>query len=83
MNPLFNAMQGAGMFGGSQTPAMMKTVQNIMGMMKGQNPDAVVNMMMQRNPQFAQFMRQHQGHTPEQVAAQYGLDYNQIRAMMG
>ena len=83
MNPLFNAMQGAGMFGGSQNVSMMNTVQDIMKMAQGKDPNAIVNMMMQRNPQFAQFMRDHQGQTPEQVAAQYGLDYNQIRAMMG
>lgn len=83
MNPLLNAMQGAGMMGGSQNVQMMQTVQSIMNMLQGKDPNAVANMMMQQNPQFAQFVRNNQGKTPEQVAAQYGIDFNQIRSMMG
>lgn len=83
MNPLLNAMQGAGMMGGGQNVQMMQTVQSIMNMLQGKDPNAVANMMMQQNPQFAQFVRNNQGKTPEQVAAQYGIDFNQIRSMMG
>lgn len=83
MNPLLNAMRGAGMVGGGQNVQMMQTVQSIMNMVRGKDASAVANMMMHQNPQFAQFVRDNQGKTPEQVAAQYGLDFNQIRSMIG
>ena len=83
MNPLLNAMQGAGMMGGGPNTSMMQTVSGIMNMAKGKDPDAIVRMMEQKNPQFAQFMQQNRGKTPQQVAAEYGLDFNQIMSMMG
>lgn len=38
------------------------------------NPEAFAQMLAQRNPQFAQFMRENQGKTPEQIADAYGID---------
>lgn len=76
MNPLLNAMM-------PQQNNVAQTVSGIMNMVRGKDPNAVVNMMMQKNPQFAQFVRENQGLSEEQIAAKYGFDYGMIRQMMG
>jgi hypothetical protein len=47
--------------------------------MVGDNPDAFMQRMMQTNPQFAEFVNTNRGKTPEQIAADYGLDINPLR----
>ena len=47
--------------------------------MVGGNPDAFMERMMQTNPQFAEFVNANRGKTPEQIAADYGLDINPLR----
>ena len=46
--------------------------------MAGGNPEAFAQRLMQNNPQFADFVRQNQGKSPQQIAADYGVDYNLI-----
>lgn len=85
MNPLMqNAapMMGSNpMIGNMQ--AMMQQVRQIKQMLSGQNVDAVARMFAQKNPQFAQFQREVSGKTPQQVAQEYGLDWNMVRQMIG
>ena len=38
---------------------------------------------MRTNPQFAQFVKANQGKTPEQIAAENGIDYSTVRSLMG
>ena len=47
--------------------------------MVGGNPDAFMQRMMQTNPQFAEFVNANRNKTPEQIAADYGLDINPLR----
>lgn len=47
--------------------------------MIGGNPDAFMAQMMQTNPQFAEFVNANRNKTPEQIAADYGLDINPLR----
>jgi hypothetical protein len=54
----------------------------MIGMLRGQNPQQVALQMAQRNPQFAAFLQQNQGKTPEQIAADYGVDMNLVRELM-
>ena len=77
MNPLFAAMSG-----GNNMFSAMQNARNMVSMFRGQNPAAVMQMMAQRNPQFAQFMQSCQGKTPEQVCQEYGVDIEQLRQMM-
>ena len=59
---------------------------NMMGMLRaiaGDNPQAAFNSMMSNNPQFAQFVRENQGRTPEQIAQAYGVDFNEVRQLIG
>ena len=54
--------------------AMMGQLKQMVGMLRGQNPQQVALQMAQRNPQFAAFMQQNQGKTVEQIAAENGID---------
>lgn len=88
MNPL---MQGTS----NMAPAMgsnpvigniqnaVQQIRQIKQMLSGQNVDAVARMFAQKNPQFAQFQRDIAGKTPQQVAQEYGLDWNMVRQMIG
>ena len=62
--------------------AMMGQLKQMVGMIRGQDPRQVAQLMAQRNPQFAEFMRQNQGKSPEQIAADYGIDMNFVRDLM-
>ena len=62
--------------------AMMGQLKQMIGMLRGQNPQQVALQMAQRNPQFAAFLQQNQGKTPEQIAADYGVDMNLVRELM-
>lgn len=50
-----------------------------MSMIQGKDPQVIYNMMMQINPQFAQFVSQNQGKSLEQIAKDYGVDFNLIK----
>ena len=58
---------------------MMQMVNGIKQMMNGKNPDTVMNLFAQKNPQFAQFLQDNQGKSPEQIARDYGLDWNMVQ----
>ena len=61
---------------------MMGQLKQMVGMIRGQDPRQVAQLMAQRNPQFAEFLRQNQGKSPEQIAADYGIDMNFVRELM-
>ena len=48
------------------------------------NGDAggLINYMSQTNPQFAQFVQNMQGKTPEQAFKEFGLDYSQFAGIL-
>jgi hypothetical protein len=48
------------------------------------NGDAngLINYMSQTNPQFAQFVQNMQGKTPEQAFKEFGLDYSQFTGIL-
>lgn len=63
----------------------MALMQSIQGMVQGgQNPQVLVNQILQQNPQFARMI---QGQNVQQMAMeamrQQGIDPNQIAQMMG
>ena len=61
---------------------MMPMVNGIKQMMNGQNPDTVMKLFSQKNPQFAQFLRDNQGKSPQQIAQEYGLDWNMVQGFL-
>ena len=62
--------------------AMMGQIRQTVSMLRGQDPRQVAQLMAQRNPQFAAFLQQNQGKTPEQIAAENGIDMNFVRELM-
>ena len=62
--------------------AMMGQIRQTMSMLRGQDPQKVAQMFMQRNPQFAAFVQQNQGKTVDQIAAENGIDMNFVRELM-
>lgn len=85
MNPLMQGtppvINGNPMIGNMQD--MMQQVRQIKQMLSGKNVDAVAQMFAQKNPQFSQFQRDIAGKTPQQVAQEYGLDWNIVKQMIG
>lgn len=77
MNPLMASMGPM-----NNMRQMMQMVNGIKQMMNGQNPDTVMKLFAQKNPQFAQFLRDNQGKSPQQIAQDYGLDWNMVQGFL-
>ena len=72
-NSLLNQPQGNSLF---------SRLNQIRGMLSG-DPDAMYRQMMQNNPQFAKFVMDNQGKTPDQIAQENGIDMDQVRQFFG
>ena len=71
------------LFGQQQSSGgLFARLNQIKGLMSG-DPQAMYQQMMQSNPQFAQFVRDNQGKSPEQIAAEHGIDMGQVRQFFG
>ena len=83
-NPILDVLSGASRQATPQNNplAMMGQLKQMVGMIRGQDPRQVAQLMAQRNPQFAEFLRQNQGKSPEQIAADYGIDMNLVRELI-
>ena len=77
MNPLMASMGPM-----NNMRQMMQMVNGIKQMMNGKNPDTVMKLFAQKNPQFAQFLRDNQGKSPQQIAQDYGLDWNMVHGFL-
>ena len=77
MNPLMASMGPM-----NNMRQMMQMVNGIKQMMNGQNPDTVIKLFAQKNPQFAQFLMDNQGKSPQQIAQDYGLDWNMVQGFL-
>ena len=75
MNPI---MQMLNRNNNNQLGSMM----NIMNILKNGNPNAIYDQMLKGNPQFRSFVDQNKGKTPEQIAEEYGVDFNQIKSFL-
>lgn len=62
---------------------MLSRLIEVKQMLGGQGAEATFNRMMRENPQFAQFAKQCQGKSTEQIAQENGLDLNLIRQIFG
>lgn len=50
--------------------------------MVGGDPDAAMRQMMRFSPKFAEFVNKYRNSTPEQIAADYGLNISPLRKFM-
>lgn len=77
-NPLLNLVM--------QTTArnnpQMGKLQEIMNMLKGQNPDEVVEKFAKVNPQFAAFLNENRGKSMEELSQKYGINLTEIMSML-
>lgn len=82
-NPMLDVLGGASRQMPQNNPfAMMGQLKQMVGMLRSQDPNQVAQLMAQRNPQFAAFMQQNKGKTPEQIAADYGIDMSLVRELL-
>lgn len=84
-NPMLEMLGGASRpstMPGNNPMAMMGQLKQMMGMLRGQDPQQVARNLMQRNPQFAAFVQQNQGKTVEQIAGEYGINLDLVRSIM-
>lgn len=73
------------LFGGNpqrQTNNLPEAVNSIVGMIRGQNPQILLQNLCMKDPQIRNFVNSCQGKTPEQIAAQCGVDYNYLRSLI-
>lgn len=73
MNPLIRSTV-------NNNPALSNFAQisNIINMLKSGNPQQIAINLMQKNPQFKNFMDLNKGKSPDQVANEYGINLNQL-----
>ena len=62
--------------------AMMGQLKQMVSMLRDQDPNHVAQLMAQRNPQFAAFLQQNQGKSPEQIAKENGIDMSLVRELL-
>lgn len=56
----------------------------ILDRLKAQNRpnQSLFDMLMANNPQFRAFVSQNRGKSPQQIAADYGIDYKQVEKII-
>lgn len=74
MNPLMQSMMGGN--------NVLSQISSIKQMLSGQNPNAVMQLLAQKNPQFAQFVSANQGKSAQQIAQENGLDWNLVQSIL-
>lgn len=73
MNPILSLLTK------SDNQNLLSQINSIKGMLTGKNPDEYFNELMQKNPQFRQFVESNRGKTPEQIASENGIDINLLK----
>ena len=63
-------------------PRPQQPQDQLLQMIRG-NPQGMYQHLLSTNPQFAQFVNANRGKTPEQIAADYGIDYASVRNLLG
>ena len=63
----------------------MQNIKNMIGMLRGGDPQAIVNTAMQNNPQLRQILQQYNGDAKQAfygIARQNGIDPDEILGML-
>lgn len=66
----------------SQPVQPQNNLVSIIQMLKSGNPEQIAINLMQKNPQFRQFVEANRGKSPEQVAKEHGIDLSQFKNMI-
>lgn len=67
----------------SQSPSPIRSAMQAINAMRGGNPENMMHLLMNSNPQFKQFVEQNKGKSVEQIATQYGLNLEDVKALRG
>lgn len=59
-------------------PNPLQMLNSIKALANG-NPQAMFNQMLNTNPQFAKFVNENRGLSPEQIAKNYGVDLSLVK----
>lgn len=81
-NPILSRLGSPAAAPANNPMAMMGQLRQMAQMMRGQNPQQLVQSFAARNPQFAEFLRQNQGKSPEQIAKERGIDMDILRQIL-
>lgn len=81
-NPILSRLGSPSAAPANNPMAMMGQLRQMVQMMRGQNPEQLVQSFAARNPQFAEFLRQNQGKSPAQIAQENGIDMGLIRELL-
>lgn len=77
LNPILQMMKSNG---AANNPfQMLSALKQMMG---GQSPEAVMQGMMQGNPQFASFVNANKNKSPEQICRENGLNWDEIKGFL-
>lgn len=68
-----------------QRPHQGGSLFDLIGMARSAQggPAAFAQQLMHSNPQFREFAERNQGKSPEQIARENGIDFNQDRSLFG
>lgn len=77
LNPLMASMTGM-----SHNNNILQSINMIKSMMNGKSPEAFAQILANKDPRFAQFLRENKGKSPAQIAQENGLNFEQIAKFM-
>lgn len=65
------------------SPSGMGGIASVVSALRRNDPQTLMESMARSNPQFAQFVNDNRGKSPEQIAREHGIDLDSIRKMVG
>ena len=65
------------------SPSGMGGLASAVSALRHNDPQTLMESMARSNPQFAQFVSDNRGKSPEQIAREHGIDIDSIRKMVG
>lgn len=81
-NPIISRLSNPTASPANNPLAQIQQLRQMAQMMRGQNPQQLVQSFAAQNPQFAEFLRQNQGKSPEQIAAERGIDMGLLQQIL-
>lgn len=81
-NPILSRLSSPAASPANNPMAQIQQLRQMAQMMRGQNPQHLVRSFAAQNPQFAEFLRQNQGKSPQQIAAERGIDMGLLQQIL-
>lgn len=81
-NPILSKLSSPAAMPGNNPMAQLQQLRQMAQMMRGQNPQQLLQSFAAQNPQFAEFLRQNQGKSPQQIAAERGIDMGLLQQIL-